>query len=304
MMDDGATTEQNPDTTETPTKTPENTVNIREVKEKTLTLLTSLYRKESGDVRRMAMSLLQTLYTIEDQSQVAQMNEKIQKLMNLIEDQKREAAEMEEASIANSHASFDTFDEAPALTDETNLGEHVSISGEKPATDDEEGGSVTSTQSQASKGGEGNRWRWQGKFRKPEPARSNEENEAPQRNVAQRNWKESRERWMNGWHWSTTKRQQNLTGKNLDAEDTGDSSSTECSSSLPSASDSESSPDNTESAAAQEDLMDAIRNFVVMDGDKESWASLEGALVARREKARGRLAAVRARWGRRTSTKP
>jgi len=304
-MDDRTTTEMSPDEAEVP--------NIREVKEKTLTLLTSLYKTETGDVRRMAMSLLQTLYTIEDQEQVAQMNGKIQKLIKLIQDQKREATEMEEASIAraNSHDSLDMLDEAPALADETYLGED--ISDEKSASDNDKDGSVTSTQSQASKGGQGKRWKWQGKFRKSEPAQTNEENEASQTNATQKNWKESRERWMNGWHGSTTKRQQNWRGKDLDteatdkviAEDTEDSSRIECSSIPPSPLVSESSPAITEPAVPQEeDLMDVIRKFVVMDGDKESRDSLEAALVARRKKARGRWVAAKARWGRRISAVP
>jgi hypothetical protein len=68
---------------------------ISKVKQKALALLTDLYKTETGDVKRMAMSLLQTLYAVEDEELIAEMEVKIQKLLEMINEQKNEATTFE-----------------------------------------------------------------------------------------------------------------------------------------------------------------------------------------------------------------
>mmetsp|Transcript_41431 Transcript_41431/g.99801 ORF Transcript_41431/g.99801 Transcript_41431/m.99801 type:complete len:368 (-) Transcript_41431:238-1341(-) len=239
---------------------PNHTVNIREVKHKTLALLTELYRTETGDVKRMAMSLLQTLYTIEDQEQVAEMNGKIQKLMKLIEEQKREQAELEEASLAGSHDSagfhINVGTRSRALTDESNL------SADKQVTVVQTGSAASASDDEISSAGhsldssekENNLMkRWQEKFenfrvkqesRKQVVVTTNQSDdnnhETPKtnnnnNNVGVNQWREnmstrmdaSRERWANGWRESTSKIQQGWKERNQQilaktTEDTAD----------------------------------------------------------------------------------
>jgi hypothetical protein len=68
---------------------------ISAVKQKALALLTEVYKTETGDVKRMAMSLLQTLYAVEDEELMPEMEVKIQKLLKTINEQKNEATTFE-----------------------------------------------------------------------------------------------------------------------------------------------------------------------------------------------------------------
>ncbi|KAL3933503.1 MAG: hypothetical protein SGBAC_010370 [Bacillariaceae sp.] len=214
-MEDATPTESASDATAESTSAaappPHHKINIRQVKQKTLALLTELYRTETGDVKRMAMSLLQTLYTIEDH-QVAEMNGKIQKLMMLIEEQKREQAELEEASLAGSHDSLSVGMEggprsrsrSRSLTEESNisqkvvLGSPASVSTAEETSENKDDSSSTESQQSSEKLEENNLVkRWQeklGNFRKAEPKKETDDVDTTCINITtnnvQNNWRE------------------------------------------------------------------------------------------------------------------
>jgi len=295
---------------------PVHVVNIREVKQKTLALLTELYRTETGDVKRMAMSLLQTLYTIEEQEQVTEMNTKIQKLMQLIEDQKREQAEMEEASLAasqdSSNNSADNYHyfipRSRAHTEDSNQSSSDTKLTTSASKDDKD-------ETDASKLKENTLIkRWHEKLesmRKTEPTKS-EKDACPSSSSSQlpmQQWRESmstrmdasRERLANGWKESTTKLQHGWKQRKIaDVEakpteetlDDAGSVSTEGSSTPP-------SPNGSSTTTEEHpvDLLQVFRN-VVKDGidSKQSRESLEMAISVRKEKARNRWAETRAKW--------
>lgn len=291
---------------------PVHVVNIREVKQKTLALLTELYRTETGDVKRMAMSLLQTLYTIEEQEQVAEMNTKIQKLMQLIEDQKREQAEMEEASLAASQDStnngadnyhYFTPRSRAHTEDSTQSSSDIKLATSSSKDDKDETDASKVKESTLIK-------RWHGKLesmRKTEPNKS--ETDASPSQPPRQQWRESmstrmdasRERLANGWKESTTKLQHGWKQRKIadveakpteDTLDDAGSVSTEGSSTPPSP--------NGSSSTTEEHPVDLLQVFrtVVKDGidSKQSRESLEMAISVRKKKARNRWAETRAKW--------
>jgi hypothetical protein len=306
---------------------PVHKVNIREVKQKTLGLLTELYKTETGDVRRMAMTLLQTLYTIEEEHQVQEMNGKIQKLMKLIEEQKREQAEMEEASLAAS-----SHDDDIGVIHNNRSRAHTEESKEsmdsiaETQTIDKSPTTFAIQENPILK-------RWQeklGNMRKPDTEATEEitpndhsndddddlSNDSSQQQLQQQpqaipQWRQSmttkmdasRERWANGWKESTTKLQQGWNKKQVlveakptEEESENSSVSTEGSSPPPSPTSLESTPQEKEEPKP-DDLIKVFKN-AFKDGidSKQSRESLELAINVRKEKARHRWAETRAKW--------
>eukprot|EP00980_Cylindrotheca_fusiformis_P009400 scaffold2053_cov112-Cylindrotheca_fusiformis.AAC.15 len=308
--------------------------NIREVKQKTLELLTELYKTETGDVKKMAMSLLQTLYTVEDQDQISEMEVKIKKLLKMVNDQKNEDMgqfeidDQEEDGPSPEVVSARAASELPKTvsneTDASPVAEDNSSANKDDSNPDGKNQADLVQEAMVQKDG-GRRWKWPNleaieKIQKRDFTQSKEK--------IIRGWRESttkieskienidfrapRERIINRWRESTSKlqvlaRRRNMGDPETNASKEDDDNKTSTkkenhnedddSSSEHSATTEASSnpPSPTTHTMEADDLLNVLRNFV-KEGDPNSRASLEQALSNKRQTARDRWSATRAKW--------
>jgi hypothetical protein len=307
---------------------------ISKVKQKALALLTDLYKTETGDVKRMAMSLLQTLYAVEDEELIAEMEVKIQKLLEMINEQKNEATTFEidapeqnkpegapDALTEEKNESpkpkrgVDDSDNSPSPEEDPNtenpsakdLKEFSVLDGGKENAGKDQGAFVKQAmlQKQGSQ-----RWKWPNlemmdNLRKPDFQQSKEKlikgwresTSKIETKIENIDFRSSREKIINGWRESTTKLQ-TLTRKNMGTKDDDSSSdvseNTDVSSNPPSPAASE-NPPSRESSTKEDDLLNVIRLFV-KEGDPNSRASLEQALSTKKQNAKNKWTETRAKW--------
>jgi hypothetical protein len=255
---------------------------ISAVKQKALALLTEVYKTETGDVKRMAMSLLQTLYAVEDEELMPEMEVKIQKLLKTINEQKNEATTFEiDAPEENPSESapdalreeknespkptegVDDSDNSPGVEEDSNtedssakdLKEFSELDGEEENAGKDQGAFVKQAMLQKE---DSKRWKWPNlemmeNLRKQDFKQSKENlikgwresTSKIETKIENIDFRTSRERIINGWRESTSKLQ-TLTRRNMGTKDDDSSSdisaSTDVSSDPPSPAASENPP--------------------------------------------------------------
>jgi hypothetical protein len=297
------------------------------VKQKALALLTDLYKTETGDVKRMAMSLLQTLYAVDDEELITEMEVKIQKLLEMINEQKNETTNFEiDAPEENPDALTEEKNESPKPKEGGDDSDNSPSAEEDPNSEDPsakdlkefselDGGKGNAEKDQGAfvrQAMDDKKWKWPNRemmenFRKPALRQSKEKlikgwresTSKIETKIDNIDFRSSREKIINGWRESTTKLQ-TLTRRNTGTKDddsSSDVSETTEVSSNPSSPVASENPPSRESSTKEDDddLLNVIRLFV-KEGDPNSRASLEQALSTKKQNAKNKWTETRAKW--------